>query len=104
MSSRTVEVPASVTVRSISDFRTILADVMDDQEDVVLDLAGLTDADLSFVQITEAARRHLADRGRELRLLQPAQGPLAALLDRPGFQTVHEPAVIARWYRGDLQR
>jgi hypothetical protein len=73
---------------------------------VTLDLSGVVDADLSFVQLVQAARAHVAggsgsggDAGA-LRLAAPAQGAVAALLVRAGFAA--DPADIDFWFHGAL--
>lgn len=97
-----VGVRSSVTIRSVVEFSRDLLSALDEGGDVVLDLAGLDELDLSFVQAVEAARRQMRDSGRDIRLLRPAEGPLVALLERAGFIT--DPDAIGFWFHGDLPR
>jgi anti-anti-sigma regulatory factor len=100
MGDHVVVVHSSITVRSAADFRDHLMSVFEGDDDIVLDLDGLAELDLSFVQIVEAARKKLPGPGRDIRLLQPAHGPVAALLARAGFAT--DPDAIAFWFHGEL--
>ncbi len=52
---------------------------------IVIDLDGVTGADLTLVQLVEAARKSADRRGRTLSLSAPASGPTRAVLERGGF-------------------
>ena len=97
-----VKVPESVTVRSIGDFRSSLVESLESHEAVELDLDDLVEIDLSFVQLVLAARAHARRKGGSLRLSNPANAPLAALLDRAGFAAEPEPADLDFWFHGEL--
>jgi hypothetical protein len=97
-----VELPESLTVRSIADFATRLAEIMDSDAAVELDAGRLGEVDLSFVQLMLAARAHAAQRGGALRLASPAGPAIAALLERAGFLTDPDPADLDFWFHGDL--
>jgi ABC-type transporter Mla MlaB component len=100
MNHRVIEMPSSVTVRSVAALRATFVEAFDTPGDVDLDCAAITEVDLSFVQLLESARRHCADAGRALRLTQPAQGAVAALLERAGFATDPDPASLDFWFHG----
>jgi len=53
--------------------------------DLVLDCAGVTEADLSFVQIILAAHRSARAGGRHVTLIAPPEGTLRSVLERGGF-------------------
>jgi anti-anti-sigma regulatory factor len=50
-----------------------------------IDLAEVTDIDLTFVQMIESARRGAAETGTALRLAAPASGFVLETLQRGGF-------------------
>ncbi len=50
-----------------------------------LDLAEVTDVDLTFVQLIESARRGATESGTTLRLAAPAGGLVLETLQRGGF-------------------
>ncbi len=53
--------------------------------DLVLDCAGITGADLSFVQIILAAHRSARSGGCHVSISAPPEGALRNVLDRGGF-------------------
>jgi anti-anti-sigma regulatory factor len=52
---------------------------------IAIDLEGVTGADLSLIQLIEAARKSAARRGRSLILSAPAAGETLRVLERGGF-------------------
>jgi ABC-type transporter Mla MlaB component len=64
---------------------------------VELNLTEVSEVDLSFVQIVEAARRSAAAAGREIRLSNPAEGALRDVLDLGGFLAPGDAARLAFW-------
>ncbi|MBY9062038.1 STAS domain-containing protein [Sphingomonas yunnanensis] len=92
---------------SISDIAAIL-DVLTtaiaEHAAVTIDLAAVTSADLSLLQLLESARREAARGGRLLSLATSAAPAIAALLDRAGFMTAATPADIEFWSHGALPR
>jgi len=77
----------------------LLSEIQPDQE-VVVDLAGLTRADLSFVQTLEAARRQAEACGAELRLAAPAPEALREVLELGGFPLVDSHGEPNFWTNG----
>lgn len=59
--------------------------------DVAVDCSGVTDADLSFVQIMIAAGRSAAASGHAFGLLHEPQGAVRAALERGGFACADAP-------------
>ncbi len=95
---QTMAAPQSVTIRNAGDFAVAMRDACGGGEDIALDCAALEELDLSFVQIVEAARVELLGAGKALSLSAPADGPLAALLQRAGF--LADPADLPTWLKG----
>ncbi|MBK1662930.1 anti-anti-sigma factor [Rhodospirillum rubrum] len=52
-----------------------------------IDCLGVTEVDLSFIQMLIAARTRARSMGRTLRLAHPASGALLEALERGGFLT-----------------
>lgn len=65
--------------------------------DLLIDIAGVTAADLSFVQLVESARACCAEQGATVRLAQPADGALRDVLDRGGFLDPADPDRLQFW-------
>ncbi|MBU1376892.1 MAG: STAS domain-containing protein [Alphaproteobacteria bacterium] len=73
------------TIPHVIDAWTRLSAAVAAGGDLVVDIAEVTAADLSFVQLIEAARASCARQGGTVRLAQPAEGALRDVLDRGGF-------------------
>jgi anti-anti-sigma regulatory factor len=97
----TVEVAPSITVRSAGVFRQALLDGLEADDQIDLDLAEVTDVDLSFIQMLHAARETARRSGKAVRLCQPASGAVVALLDRAGFLTAPTPDDLDFWFHGE---
>ncbi|WP_243652716.1 STAS domain-containing protein [Novosphingobium sp. PhB165] len=97
-----VTVSNTVTVRSAHLFSENLLDLFSAEQDVDLDLSELVEVDLAFVEIVYSAREQWARAGRDLRLAQPAEGAVAALLGRAGFLTNLTPRDLEFWFHGEL--
>ena len=97
-----LNVPASVTMRTVAAFRSDLRDACGAHSSIVLDIDGVAEAGLSFVQVVYAARFQMDGAGGSLKLAGPAAAgnPVAALLMRAGFAT--NPADIDFWFHGEL--
>lgn len=97
-----LNVPPSVTVRTVAAFRSDLRDACQSHSSILLDIGGVTEADLSFVQAVYAARFHMDGAGGTLKLAGPAAAgePVATLLARAGFTS--NPADIDFWFHGEL--
>jgi MFS superfamily sulfate permease-like transporter len=82
--------PTNVGVTSLADIQTIgqihkdLKQAFERGGDVRLKLDAVTDADLTFVQLVESARRFAAAEGKSF-AVTPAPDSLRELLERGGF-------------------
>jgi hypothetical protein len=84
----------------VSDIRTsysILIEAMDGSTDIQLAIPTDAVADLSFLQIIEAARLRANEQGKSLSLLEPASGELRRALDRSGLMTTATIADRSFW-------
>ena len=94
--------PPSVTMQTVSAFRSELRDACGSHSSILLDIGGVTEADLSFVQVVYAARYQMDSVGGSLKLAGPATAgaPIATLLQRAGFTS--NPADVDFWFHGEL--
>lgn len=85
------QTPSIVTLSGVIDIRSVSEAFAQVRQaagtggDVAVDLAEVTDADLTFVQLIESARRSLAQSGRALHLCAAAPDRLLETLQRGGF-------------------
>jgi hypothetical protein len=80
-----LEFSGSATIRQAAEAHARLVNALGGEGPLALDLAAVTSADLSFVQLVESARASFAAVGRELSLSAPADGALLDVLTRGGF-------------------
>jgi MFS superfamily sulfate permease-like transporter len=82
--------PTNVGVTNIADIQTIgqihndLKQAFERGGNIRLKLDAVTDADLTFVQLVESARRSAASEGKSF-AVTPAPDSLRELLERGGF-------------------
>lgn len=74
-----------VTVSNIDQAHEELGAVLRQDGPVVVDIDGVTETDLTFVQLIEAARRKAGETGLDFTLRHAADGPVLAVLQRGGF-------------------
>jgi hypothetical protein len=88
------------TVRQAAQIHADMLAVLSGPGDILLDAAGMTEADLSVVQIIISAQRSAASSGRRLELAAPPAGALREALERGGFA---DPGAAdpARWVGQD---
>jgi anti-anti-sigma regulatory factor len=89
-----------VTISNITDAHVLMSSALHCDNSVVIDIDDVTDADLTFVQLIEAARRSMAERGRSIRLLHAADGAVAQVLRRGGFLDPADAERADFWLQG----
>ena len=87
----TIAIGDEQTVRTVGALRQTLLEVIAPGTRAVLDISGVTEADLAFVQVMESARRHASATGCELSLAGPAPLPVREVLDCAGFAAADHP-------------
>lgn len=80
-----VEITGPGDIRAIVAIHARLLDVLNREQAVTLDLATVSEPDVTLVQTIEAARRYASKAGKSLALQHPATDELADVLKRGGF-------------------
>jgi hypothetical protein len=99
-SEYSVRFSGNLTIANILDAHAVLVDAMGRESAVVLNLDDVADADLTFAQLLEVARRTAAARGQEIRLEKPAEGALLQVLQRGGFLEPDDADRLNFWSGG----
>jgi hypothetical protein len=99
--STTVPFGDVATVQTIATTHAALTEAVENHVSVALDLAMVKDADLSLIQLVEAARAYAQREHKAIRLTAPANPVVAALLKRAGFLTKLTPETIDFWFHGE---
>jgi anti-anti-sigma regulatory factor len=92
---------SSAVMRDAARIRQQCMDALVEEGAIRIDIASVTESDLSFVQIICALRTAAAAAGRAVRLRAPAPAPVIALLDRAGFLTAPTPQDLEFWFHGE---
>ncbi len=100
MTPQTLTLPTSLLIRDINALHDTLVAAFHDHEAVVLDIPDDAVADLSFIQLVEASRRHARERGAFITLKKPAAPALVDTLQRGGFLENMDEAGRLFWLHG----
>lgn len=73
------------SIRNTTQYHALLSEGLSAETDLALDLRGMEEADLAFIQLIVAARRSAQARGLSLTLSHPAPEPTLQTLERGGF-------------------
>lgn len=98
-----VSFSGDVTISNIETAYADLGATLRQDGAVVMDLSGVTDADLTFVQLIESARRKAVETGRGLALRHPADGAVLEVLQRGGFLDDETSDRAKFWLQGAAQ-
>lgn len=90
-------------LQGIDGIRTRLLEAFDAHGQIELDMSGVGDADLSFLQVIEAARKLAEREGKCLSLAAPASTQLRALLGRAGMLADDLSDTREFWLKGEVQ-
>jgi hypothetical protein len=88
---------------AVEGIRTAILEAFQVHEDLALDVSQVAEADLSFLQLVEAARKFAATEGKRLWLTAPATTHLVTLLERAGFLAGDDTDAHDFWLKGDGQ-
>lgn len=97
-----VHLNGATSVRTAETLRAMLLDAFEQADSIELDVPALTEADLSVVQLIEAARAHATRENKRVHLTAPAHGALLDLLLRAGILTDPAAEDIDFWCHGEL--
>ena len=92
-----------VTVSNIVQAHEELGAVLRQDGSVVVDIDGVNEIDLTFVQLLESARLKAAETGRDLTLHHPAGGAVLEVLQRGGFLDDETSDSARFWLQGATQ-
>ncbi|MBB4101686.1 STAS domain-containing protein [Allorhizobium borbori] len=89
----------TANIRNIAEVYKELRAAIENSAAVELDLSTCTDADLSLVQMVEAARLQAASAGMSLTLSLPVSDAVAATLHRGGFVEGAAEDALRFWFK-----
>jgi anti-anti-sigma regulatory factor len=92
-----VKLFGAIDIRSIHDSVERIKTVIADTVGLEIDLAAVTEVDLTFLQLMESLRRTAQEAGTTLRFAHPASDALRETLRRAGFLS-HPPDKRTRFW------
>lgn len=93
------------TVRTIEDLHSKLLEMMQQHAIIEIDCAGVSEVDLSFIQLLLSARKSARENGKSFGLAHPASGALHDALTSGGFMVAVEGIRnedMAFWRKGTI--
>lgn len=97
-----VSLPDSLLIRNIRDLHSSIIAGIDSNSAVIIDIPEHADADLSFIQLMESARRHAKAQGKSIALSSPATGQILKVLERAGFIEAFNPDDAKFWLHKEV--
>ncbi|MDM9620222.1 STAS domain-containing protein [Rhizobium sp. S96] len=80
-----ISLPDVLSIRNVSDLKQRITESFSSNNSVILDIPENAEADLSFIQLVESARRQAKAANKTLALGVPAKGHVLKVLERAGF-------------------
>ena len=102
--SSTVRFSDNVNISNISCAHDIIVAAFERNKTITIEIDGLEEADLTFIQLIESARRSAAESGCSIQLGQPAQGAVLRVLQRGGFLDPDDRDRTNFWLQGATEQ
>ncbi|MBX4957866.1 STAS domain-containing protein [Rhizobium lentis] len=80
-----INLPGVLSIRHVSELHSKLNGEFRSKNSISISIAAGAEADLSFIQLIEAARRQAKADGKTFSLSSPASGSVLKVLERAGF-------------------
>ena len=77
--------PEILSIRNVLDLSAMISSQIENRDQVILEISPGAEADLSFVQLVESARRQAKLQGKSLTLAAPVGERILKVLERAGF-------------------
>ena len=80
-----INLPYGLSIRYASELHSKISDEFHSKDAIIISIPESAEADLSFVQLIESARRQAKAKGKTFKLSSPASGSVLKVLERAGF-------------------
>ncbi|MDC9811709.1 STAS domain-containing protein [Rhizobium binxianense] len=74
-----------LSIRCVSELYSKITDEFHGRDVIIIEIPESSEADLSFIQLIESARRQAKAKGKTFKLSSPASGAVLKVLERAGF-------------------
>ncbi|MBB3395168.1 MULTISPECIES: STAS domain-containing protein [unclassified Rhizobium] len=100
--NETVSFNDALLVRNISEIFSKITTSIDSNNSLVIDISEHAEADLSFIQLIESARRQAKAQNKSITLSSPAKGHVLKVLERAGFLDAFNPDDAKFWLHKEV--
>jgi hypothetical protein len=97
-----ISLPEALSIRNASEVYANIIDRFRDNNSIAVNLPENAEADLSFLQLIESARRQAKAEGKTFTLSAPASGSLLKVLERAGFMEVFDQEDQKFWLHKEV--
>ncbi len=80
-----ISFPDVLSIRNVSELHAKITGAFQSNNSIVVEIPDNAEADLSFLQLMESARRQAKAQGKTIALSAPAQARILKVLERSGF-------------------
>lgn len=100
--TESISLSDSLIIRNISALYSSISSEIDSNNAIIIDIPEHAEADLSFIQLIESARRHAKAQGKSIALSSPATGQILKVLERAGFIEAFNPDDAKFWLHKEV--
>ncbi|MBB4191578.1 hypothetical protein GGE45_001108 [Rhizobium aethiopicum] len=97
-----ITLPALLNIRHAAELHTKLIGAFRSKDTILFSIPADAEADLSFIQLIEAARRQAKVAGKTLNLSSPASGSVLKVLERAGFIESFDQEDLKFWLHKEV--
>ncbi|MGG7577789.1 STAS domain-containing protein [Rhizobium sp. Nf11,1] len=97
-----INLPGVLSIRHVAELHSKLMDEFNSKYDIVVSIIADAEADISFIQLIEAARRQAKSDGKTFRLSSPVSGSLLKVLERAGFIESFDQEDLKFWLHKEV--
>ncbi|MDF0698418.1 STAS domain-containing protein [Rhizobium sp. MC63] len=97
-----IGLPDALNIRSMSELHSKLSEAFRSKDEIFLSIPAGAEADLSFIQLIEAARRQAKSDGKTFNLSSPASGNVLKVLKRAGFIESFDQEDLKFWLHKEV--
>ncbi|OWO92693.1 hypothetical protein B5E41_21685 [Rhizobium esperanzae] len=97
-----INLPDALSIRSMAEIHSKLSEEFSSKYEIFLSVPSGAEADLSFIQLIEAARRQASIDGKRFNLSSPVTGNVLKVLERAGFIESFDQEDLKFWLHKEV--
>lgn len=100
--SDSISLPDVLSIRNIAELYSRISDEFRNNNLITIAIPEGAEADLSFIQLVESARRQAKAQGKTFKLSSPVQGPVLKVLERAGILETFDQEDTKFWLHREV--